>query len=246
MSDKPSVLRPNDAASLQLARTLARGARFGAIGVLDPDSGHPLTSRVLLATDVDGVPVMIGSELATHTRALIADPRCSILVGEPGKGDPLAWPRLTIVSTAERIERDHESYSHIRARFLRRHPKSGLYVDFPDFSFFKLNPNSANLNAGFGKAHVFSGSDLVIDSQLNNTIAINELQLLAQLNAVRGGVPNSEAIGNSEYKTGNWRLTGVDASGFDIASGGKIIRHELSREQTDLDALIVEYQQILK
>lgn len=246
MTDKPSFIRPTDVDALKLARTLVRGARFGAIAVLEPASGHPFTSRVLLATDVDGIPVMIGSQLSTHTRSLLKDPRCSILVGEPGKGDPLAWPRLTMLASAERIEADSESHSHIRRRFLSRHPKAKLYADFPDFSFFRLNPHSANLNAGFGKAYEISGSDLIIKSPMNQEIATNELQIIATVTSLREGAPDLLAKRLFKDKSVNWRISGLDASGLELAQKGKILRLELDKIFNDLDALVDVYQTYLK
>jgi putative heme iron utilization protein len=183
--EKPvSVIRPTDEDARRLARQLVRGARFGAIAVLEPETGHPFSSRVLLGTDVDGVPVMLSSTLSMHTRAVLADPRASLLVGEPGKGDPLAWPRLTILADAERVKSDTESHSRIRARFLRQHPKAQLYVDFPDFSFFRLVPKSGSLNGGFGKAYNIFAEDLIIQSAAVFDIAIQELQLLEEMNAL--------------------------------------------------------------
>ena len=37
------------------------------------------------------------SELAGHRQALERNGACSLLVGEPGKGDPLAHPRVTLI-----------------------------------------------------------------------------------------------------------------------------------------------------
>ena len=141
-----SVIRPTDMAALKLARRLVREARFAALSVVEPGTGHPFASRVLVGTDIDGVPVILTSMLATHTKALISDPRCALLLGEPGRGDPLAWPRITVLCDAERLEREGESDSRTRRRFLRRHPKAGLYAGFADFSFFRLVPKSASLN----------------------------------------------------------------------------------------------------
>ncbi|MDB5556346.1 MAG: pyridoxamine 5-phosphate oxidase, partial [Rhizobium sp.] len=105
-AEKPSVIRPTDTDSIRLARKLVREARFGAISVLEPETGHPFASRVLVGTDFDGVPVILASMLTTHMKAIIADPRCALLLGEPGRGDPLAWPRITVLCVAERIELD--------------------------------------------------------------------------------------------------------------------------------------------
>ncbi|MBX9458504.1 MAG: pyridoxamine 5'-phosphate oxidase family protein [Rhizobium sp.] len=156
-----SVIRPTDEAALQLARRLIGEARYGALSVLEPETDHPFASRVLVGTDTDGVPVILASTLATHTKALLADPRCALLLGEPGRGDPLAWPRITVLCDAERIEHDSESDSRTRSRFLRRHPKAKLYASFRDFAFFRLVPKSASLNGGFGRAYIISGDELL-------------------------------------------------------------------------------------
>lgn len=244
--EKPaSVIRPTDEDARRQARELARGARFGTLAVLEPETGHPFSSRVLLGTDVDGVPVMLSSTLTTHTRAVLADPRCSLLVGEPGKGDPLAWPRLTILADAERVKPDTESHSWIRSRFLRRHPKAALYIDFPDFSFFRLVPKSASLNGGFGKAYNIFGSDLIIRSTAIHDIAAQELQLLAEVNALHERIADLLAKHLFSEKTENWTIVGLDASGLDLARREQLRRLELGKPVTGVNGLIEEYANIL-
>jgi putative heme iron utilization protein len=245
--EKPaSVLRPTDDEARRLARTLLRGARFAALAVLEPETGHPFSSRVLIGTDVDGVPVMLASTLSGHTRGVLADPRCSLLVGEPGKGDPLAWPRLTVLADAERVESDTESHSRIRARFLRRHPKSSLYADFQDFSFFRLVPKSANLNGGFGKAYRILGGDLLIVSPAVCDIAHLELQLLAQMNSIDTGIASLLMKHFFNEKTDDWRAVGLDADGVDLARKEHLKRFELGQTVTDASGVIAIYSNILK
>lgn len=241
-----SVIRPTDDEARRLARTLLRGARFGALAVLEPVTGHPFSSRVLIGTDVDGIPIMLASTLSGHTRGVIADPRCSLLVGEPGKGDPLAWPRLTVLADAERVESDTESHSRIRARFLRRHPKSSLYADFQDFSFFRLVPKSANLNGGFGKAYGILGDDLFINSPAVCDIANLELQLLAEMNSIDTGIVASLMKHFFKEKTDDWRAVGLDADGVDLARKEHLKRFELDNSVTDASGLIALYSNILK
>ncbi|MDB5649626.1 MAG: pyridoxamine 5-phosphate oxidase, partial [Hyphomicrobiales bacterium] len=77
------------------ARRLLRSIRAGALGTLDPEGG-PFTSLVNVATDTDGSPLLLMSQLSAHTRHLAADGRVSLLLAEVGKGDPLAHPRLTL------------------------------------------------------------------------------------------------------------------------------------------------------
>src|SRR5690606_37781000 len=84
MSTRDSLLQSVDDESRALARRLVRTARFGTLAVLEPGSGHPYASRAAVATDIDGVPVMLLSALSPHTAALDVDPRCTLLLGEPG------------------------------------------------------------------------------------------------------------------------------------------------------------------
>ncbi|HVK90476.1 MAG TPA: pyridoxamine 5'-phosphate oxidase family protein, partial [Mycoplana sp.] len=169
--DAPKILRDTDDAARRLARGLLRSARSATLAVLEPETGHPFASRVLTGMDIDGVPVILVSALSIHTQALRRDARASLLAGEPGKGDPLAHPRLTVISEAEEVERGSDQHRRIRERFVRRHPKARLYVDFPDFTFFRLVPLRANLNGGFGKAYVLTADDLVIRSPAREALS---------------------------------------------------------------------------
>lgn len=153
-------LRDVDAEARALARRLLEGARHGALAVLEAGSGHPAASRVALALDADGVPLILTSTLAAHTVALLTEPRCSLLLGEPGAGDPLAHPRLTLFGRACRLERDSPEGRRARERYLQAHPKAALYADFADFAFWRIEPQRASLNGGFGRAWALTAADL--------------------------------------------------------------------------------------
>jgi heme oxygenase (biliverdin-IX-beta and delta-forming) len=161
--DKKSPILPTDAAARSQARDLIRAARSAALAVLD-DSGAPHISRIsFAATDAGLLSLM--SSLATHTGALRRQPRCSLLLGDvPQKGDPLAYPRLTLSAQASFIGRDAPAHSQLRDLYLAQHPKSRLYADFDDFSFVRFEPLKAALNGGFGKAFELTRNDLLSDT----------------------------------------------------------------------------------
>lgn len=160
--DKPSPIRPTNDEARALARSLIADARFGALAVIDPDTGDPMASRIAVGTDAGAHPVTLISDLSHHTRALKANPACSLLVGEPGeRGDPLTHPRLTVQAGAVFVDRGDPAHAELRARWLSLHPKSKLYVDFADFRFVRLEPRGAYLNGGFGKAFVLEPGDLL-------------------------------------------------------------------------------------
>jgi len=218
MPEEKRVIRETDADARRLAKTLLRTARYGALAVLDPHSGRPLASRVAVATDTDGAPIVLVSALSSHTPALLADSRSSLLLGEPGKGDPLAHPRVTLLCSAFEVTRNGPDYDRLRRRYLNRHPKARLYVDLGDFSFFRFEMEGASLNGGFGKAFVLTGEDLISHHASNAEIAAAEQSALDHMN---GDHPDAIALYISHFagsrdRGKTWRMSGIDAEGFDL------------------------------
>ncbi len=221
---KKDVLRPTDAEAVRLARTLVRSARFGALAVLDPATGAPYASRVSVATDMDGAPLILVSALSGHTAGLAADPRCSLLLGEPGKGDPLAHPRITLACRAERLARGTPAHQRAEWRFLSRHPKAKLYAGFPDFSIFRLAPLAASLNGGFGKAYALGAEDLLAAHPANEALSGAEASAVSHMNSDHLDAVEIYARAFAGAAPGPWRLTGIDAEGIDLAHGDEIRR----------------------
>ncbi len=160
--DKINPIRETDDEARALARTLIADAEFAAIGVLEPQTGMPLVSRVAVAVEDDGAPFILVSDLSGHSKALAVDGRASLLFGEPGpKGDPLTHPRVTVIGRVTKLGRDDPNHARRRAFWLKKHPKAKLYIDFGDFNFWKMEVERAHLNGGFGKAFVLGAGDLV-------------------------------------------------------------------------------------
>jgi len=154
--NKAALLRPVDDEAREIARGLLLHARFGALGVLI--DGAPFVTRI--AVQAEGALISLVSTLSQHTTGLKADPRCSLLIGEPqGKGDPLTHPRLTLQANATLVGRDEA----LRARWLKTHPKAKLYIDFGDFGFVRFQVQTAFLNGGFGYACKLSSEDIMLD-----------------------------------------------------------------------------------
>ncbi|OCW59190.1 HugZ family protein [Hoeflea olei] len=237
MKEPVKTIRDTDDAARRLARKLIRGARYGAISVIEPGTGFPFASRVLTGLDIDGAPVILISGLSVHTDALNADPRASLLFGEPGKGDPLAHPRITVRARAERVPRDGPVHARLRARFIARHPKAALYVDFPDFAFFRMIPQSANMNGGFGKAYLLEAADLKIDSPAIEDVAQIERSVIAMINDDQPGTADryAKALGKSK-KTG-WVVCGVDCAGLDLTNLDELLRIEFDSAVSQVSEL---------
>lgn len=218
----PSPIRETTPDAVRLAKTLIRTASFGSIAVLDPRDGRPYVSRVSIATDFDGTPITLISRLSFHTKSLLADRRCSLLLGEPGKGDPLAHPRITLSCEAVFLDRDTTEHEFASLRFLRRNPKSKLYAGFGDFSFVRLELRSASLNGGFGQAFGLDKKDLL--SPNSEILREAESKLIEDMNTTRFALVAAFAEKAGLKAASRILVMGCDSEGIDIVTGGRQIR----------------------
>jgi putative heme iron utilization protein len=210
------------------AKLLLRTTRSAALATLVPDTGQPFATLVNVATAPDASPILLLSELAAHRRHLSVDPRLSLLFYAPGRGDPLAHPRLTILGHAQRID-DAEHRAALRTRFLAHHPKSALYADFPDFAFFLVEMESAHLNGGFGRAPSLTAQQIRTEIDAASEVVAAEAGAVAHINADHPDVPGllAAAFGapaNVERGAGSWRAIGLDPEGIDLGNDAKIVR----------------------
>lgn len=134
--------------AVALAGDLLRRAGAAAFGTLTGD-GSPFVSLISVASDGDGSPLILVSELALHSANLRRDRRASLLVLQeaPAGEDRLAAARLSLVGAAS----DAANQEAARRRFLARHPEARSYASFADFRLLRFEIASAHLVAGFGR-----------------------------------------------------------------------------------------------
>ncbi|MEM7215298.1 MAG: HugZ family protein [Pseudomonadota bacterium] len=160
MAEKINPVRRVDEEAISLARKLLAEARYAALAVKEPESDVPLVSRVAAAWSSDTGLFFSGSDLSIHSKCLVEDSTCSIMLGEPGKGDGLAHPRMTLIGSAARMGNEDHNRDLFRTVFVDIHPKAKMYIDFADFGFYPVLASRALLNGGFGKAYHFDLEDM--------------------------------------------------------------------------------------
>lgn len=238
MSEKKiNVIRETNNEARGLAKELIRTARFGALAVNSSNPGFPSVSRTLVGLDTDGAPLILVSELSIHTKAIIADNKVSILLGEPGKGDPVAHPRITIACEAKWIERSDPRFKNLRARFISRHPKAELYVDFADFRFYRLEPVSADLNGGFGKAFSLAPSDFLLNDDVKADFEEFELEFITKINDDHKSKIEKIVSAHLGSEESNWRLMDIDGEGMGFAKSDRVIRINFDQKPRSRDDL---------
>src|SRR4030081_3521533 len=136
------------------ARRLIRSRGHAALGTTL--AGRPFVSLVAAACDSDASPLLLLSDLAQHTKNLVAEPSVSLLFEDVAEhADPLAGPRLSLLGRAERCDDPRAA-----ARFAARHPASAAYAGFADFHLYRVVVERGHLVAGFGRIAWIEGAEL--------------------------------------------------------------------------------------
>jgi Putative heme iron utilization protein len=194
-------------------RQVARACRKASLAtVLASDATAPYASLATVALDHDLAPILLLSELADHTRNLLADPRISLLLdGTDGHPNPQTGPRVTLTGRAERRDGDER----LKARFLARHPGAALYAGFADFSIWRMAPERAHFVGGFGRAMWFD-APFGMDPALVAETAALEGNLVAEAN-------DSHRDALARLGDG-WLVAAVDVDGIDLTNGETFMR----------------------
>ena len=155
-SDQPPVPEPTFA---ERARTLVYLGRIGSLSTLSrKQPGFPFGSVMPYGLDDHGRPIFLISTMAMHTQNLQADPRASLLVTqEDAGGEPLGASRVTLVGNVLPVP-DTE-VAEARKIYLARHANSKYWVDFEDFSFYRMNVVDVYYVGGFGVMGWVSASE---------------------------------------------------------------------------------------
>lgn len=211
----PDATQTYDA--LAEAKRLLRSIRSGALASIAED-GAPLASLTAVATMPGGEPILLLSRLALHTRQLERDGRCSLLLAQGGRGDPLAHPRLSLTGAAVPAGERRDAAAE---RFLARNPKSKLYAGFPDFSFWIMALGKTHLNGGFARAATFEASELLTATAGSEELLAGEAGALEHMNSDHRDALSLYATKLLRLPEGEWRVSGIDPEGLDLVCGDR-------------------------
>jgi heme oxygenase (biliverdin-IX-beta and delta-forming) len=155
-SDQPAVPEPSFA---ERARTLVYLARIGSLSTLSlKQAGFPFGSVMPYGLDEHGRPIFLISTMAMHTHNLKADSRASLLITQPDtSSDPLGASRVTLIGNVLTIP--GPQVSEARKLYLARYANSQYWVDFEDFSFYRMDVVDVYYVGGFGVMGWVSDSD---------------------------------------------------------------------------------------
>ena len=208
---------PNPAPETSYAERARTMLSVNQVGVLSTNSnkckGFPFGSTMPYALDDAGRPLFLISAMAMHTKNLQADPHASLFVTSPeAQTDPLGAGRMTLIGKAEPAPED--DLAAARAAYLARHENAKYYVDFADFSFWRLIPFDLYFIGGFGVMGWVENSDF--RQAVPDPLADSAAGILEHMNQDHAPAMIDIALHEKGIAANEAKMTAVDRLGFHL------------------------------
>ncbi len=210
-SDQPPVPEPTFA---ERARTLVYLGRVGSLSTLSrKQPGFPFGSIMPYGMDDHGRPLFLISTMAMHTQNLQADARASLLVTqESTDGEPLGASRVTLVGNIHPVPKPE--LPEVRKLYLERHANSKYWVDFEDFSFYRMDVIDVYYVGGFGVMGWVSAADY--DRSRPDPLADSIAEIIQHMNADHKDALVLLARKFAHIESMEATMTTVDRLGFHV------------------------------
>ncbi len=210
-SSQSAVAEPSFA---ERARTLLFLARVGSLSTLSrKQPGFPFGSVTPYGLDEQGRPIFLISTMAMHTQNLKADPRASLLVTQnDADRDPLGSSRVTLVGNALPVP--DSDVADARKLYLASHANSKYWVDFEDFSFYRMDVVDVYYVGGFGVMGWVPASEYV-NSQ-PDPLASSMSEIIQHMNSDHKDALILLAAYFADISSQEATMTAVDRLGFHV------------------------------
>jgi putative heme iron utilization protein len=163
--------------------------------------------------DDHGRPILLISTMAMHTQNLQTDPRASLLViQEDAGGDPLGASRVTLVGNV--LPLPDAEVAEARKLYLARHANSKYWVDFEDFSFYRMEVVDVYYVGGFGVMGWISATDY--DRSQPDPLAESMAEIIQHMNADHKDELVMLARKFAHVESQEATMTAVDRLGFHV------------------------------
>jgi putative heme iron utilization protein len=196
------------------ARTLVYLGRVGSLSTLSrKQEGFPFGSVMPYGLDDQANPVFLISTMAMHTQNVQADPRSSLLVTQPdSNGDPLGAARVTLVGNILPIPAPE--VAEARELYLARYANSKYWVDFDDFSFYRMHVVDVYYVGGFGVMGWVSASEYY--SAQTDPLADTAAGIIQHMNTDHGDALVLLAKAFAGIESQEVTMSSVDRLGFHV------------------------------
>src|ERR1700758_2729470 len=210
-NDLPPVPEPTFA---ERARTLVYLSRMGSLSTLSrKQPGFPFGSVMPYGLDNQGRPIFLISTMAMHTQNLQADSHASLLITQQDtEGEPLGASRVTLLGNVLPVPKPE--VAEARNLYLERHANSKYWVDFEDFSFYRMDVVDVYYVGGFGVMGWVSASDY--GRSQPDPLADSMAEIIQHMNADHKDALVLLARAFAHIDSTEATMTSVDCLGFHV------------------------------
>lgn len=212
------------------ARALLLREKAAVLATLSAElDGFPFGSVVPYCLDPVGRPLILISDIAQHTRNILADSRIALTVADRAAVDVQVGARLTLVGRAAAVEGGEGpgASSESAERYYRHFPKSRGYHQTHGFALYRLEPVRFYYIGGFGDIRWIEPGELLVD---NPFTAADERRIAEHMD--EDHVPAMRhycALAGIDPEGRDPVFAGIDAEGCDLRLGDAFLRIAFDR-----------------
>ncbi|CAH1441759.1 unnamed protein product [Lactuca virosa] len=236
---------------IEEVRTILDHSIRGILLTFDKNyEGHPSGSTVDFACDTNGSPILALSNLAAHTKGLLANSKCSLRVSK----DPEDITDLIIHLHGVAVSVPETEKESIRTSYFAKHQDAFL-VDFADFQFFRFEPNSVTFVSGTATPLLRSGEFTSKDLREAKVDQIYQFSkpITSHMNKDHSNDTKLIVQHSTSIPVDYANMVDVDSLGFNVKAGYKNSNFKLripfprrAEERKDVKTLIIEMLQAAK
>jgi len=214
-------MTPRIADAERKARALYARSVQGVLSTISVDAhGFPFGSVAPFVPDARGWPVLLVSRIAEHTRNMDADPRVSLILMEDAD-DAQEAARLTVLGHARRVAAHEEAGA--ADRYFRRFPHAAEYHRAHDFTFYAIEPARLRFIGGFAQIHWLEPAAVCRANPFRGKV---EEGMATHMNQDHASALRDYCRLYGIEPAADPRLAGIDAEGFDLMVGKRLVRIE--------------------
>ena len=215
--------------SIKTARSLFNTKHYGILSTISAKlGGYPFGSVTPYCPDGEGMPVVLISTIAQHTKNIVADNRCSITIVAEGK-EVQAEARLCVIGNMELVDPEEKLTIN---RYYAHFPETEEYDRVHKFHFYRLKPITYRYIGGFGDIHWFNPKEFL---ESNPFLGMEEERIVSHMNEDHA---HNLAQYITHYKgiqleaADKVRMASIDADGFDVFVNQRKVRFDFEQPIT--------------
>lgn len=182
-------------------------------------AGYPFGSIVPYCLSAVSEPIILISDIAQHTKNILADPRVSMIATERHADDQQTVGRVTYLGNAEKINDDVDSMERYYSYF----PQSRDYHKTHGFDFYRIKPVRIRFIGGFGQIYWIKKEDFLMQNPFSFE---EEKSMIGHMNTDHlDAIKHYCDLNSIEYSSDMTpMMVGIDAEGFHLRTGSCIHR----------------------